>query len=95
MSKKAEALHEDAFLACSCWMAHSFNRNGRKGDVSAQLERVLAVANDPGPLSEGGPEECSMLGRHLARNFPQTLTHLAVADTASRLGGPLLERVRS
>ncbi len=61
---------------------------GRYEEVRAQFERVLTVANDLGLLSE----EYDVPGRHLAGNFPQVLTHLAVINTALGLSGPVLHR---
>ena len=85
---KAEPPNEGAFLACSCWMADCLNMQGRTDEARAQFERVLAVANDLGLLAEeyNGP------GKHLAGNFPQALTHLAVVNTALGLCGPTLQR---
>ena len=85
---KAEPPNEGAFLACSCWMADCLNLLGRKEEARAQFERVLAVANDLGLLSE----EYNVPGKHLAGNFPQALTHLAVVNTALGLCGPTLQR---
>ncbi len=85
---KAEPPNEGAFLACSCWMADCLNLQGRKKEARAQFERVLAVANDLGLLSE----EYNVPGKHLAGNFPQALTHLAVVNTALGLCGPTLQR---
>ena len=85
---KADGPHEGAFLACSCWMADCLNMQGRKDEARAQFERVLAVANDLGLLSE----EYNVPGGHLAGNFPQALTHLAVVNTALGLCGPTLQR---
>jgi GH15 family glucan-1,4-alpha-glucosidase len=79
---------EGAFLACSCWMADCLNMQGRTDEAVAQLERVLAVRNDLGLLSE----EYNVPGQHLAGNFPQALTHLAVVNTALGLSGPVLQR---
>ena len=85
---KAEPPNEGAFLACSCWMADCLSLQGRKQEARAQFERVLAVANDLGLLSE----EYDIPGKHLAGNFPQALTHLAVVNTALGLCGPTLQR---
>ncbi len=85
---KADPPHEGAFLACSCWMADCLNLQGRKAEARAQFGRVLAVANDLGLLSE----EYNVPGKHLAGNFPQALTHLAVVNTALGLCGPTLQR---
>ena len=43
---------EGAFLVCSCWMADCLNLQGRSEVAVAQFERVLAVRNDLGLLSE-------------------------------------------
>jgi GH15 family glucan-1,4-alpha-glucosidase len=85
---KAEPPNEGAFLACSCWMADCLNLQGRKAEARAQFERVLAVANDLGLLAE----EYNVPGKHLAGNFPQALTHLAIVNTALGLCGPTLQR---
>ncbi len=74
----ADGPNEGAFLACSCWMADCLALQGRHDEARAQLERVLAVRNDLGLLSE----EYNVPGRHLAGNFPQALSHLAVVNTA-------------
>ncbi len=79
---------EGAFLACSCWMADCLNLQGRAEAAVAQFERVLALRNDVGLLSE----EYNVPGRHLAGNFPQALTHLAVVNTGLGLSGPVLDR---
>ena len=85
---KAEPPNEGAFLACSCWMADCLNMQGRKDEARDQFERVLAVANDLGLLAE----EYNVPGKHLAGNFPQALTHLAIINTALGLCGPTLQR---
>lgn len=79
---------EGAFLACTCWLADCQRLQGRVEDAVTSLERVLAVRNDLGLLSE----EYNTAGRHLAGNFPQALTHLAVINTALGLLGPTLQR---
>lgn len=79
---------EGVFLACSCWMSECLKLQGRDQEAREQFERVLAVANDLGLLAE----EYNVAGRHLAGNFPQALTHLAVVNTALALGGPTLKR---
>ena len=88
--KKArpEGPNEGAFLACSCWMADCLQMQGRSAEARAQFERVLAVCNDLGLLSE----QYNVAGKCLAGNFPQALTHLAVINTALSLSGPTLQR---
>ena len=85
---KVDGPNEGAFLPCSCWMADCLGLQGRHDEAAAQLERVLAVANDVGLLSE----EYNVPGKHLAGNFPQALTHLAVVNTALGLSGKVLHR---
>ena len=79
---------EGAFLACSCWMADCLNLLGETQEAAAQFERVLAVQNDVGLLSE----EFNVPAGHLAGNFPQALTHLAVVNTGLSLSGPVINR---
>ncbi len=79
---------EGAFLACSCWMADCLSLQGRHDEAREQFERVLALCNDVGLLSE----EYNVPGKHLAGNFPQALTHLAVINTALGLSGHVLHR---
>ncbi len=69
-------------------MADCLNLQGRQDEARAQFERVLAVANDLGLLSE----EYNVPAKHLAGNFPQALTHLAVVNTALGLSGPVCNR---
>jgi len=85
---KSESQNEGAFLACSCWMADCLNLQGRRSEALTQFERVLAVSNDLGLFAE----EYDVPGKHLTGNFPQTLTHLAVVNTALGLCGPVLQR---
>jgi GH15 family glucan-1,4-alpha-glucosidase len=79
---------EGAFLACSCWMADCLALQGRHEEARAQFERVLALCNDVGLYSE----EYNVPARHLAGNFPQALTHLALVNTALGLSGHVLHR---
>jgi len=88
MKRKADGPNEGAFLACSCWMADCLDLQGRHDEAAEQFERVLALRNDVGLLSE----EYDVPGRHLSGNFPQALTHLAVVNTALGLSGPALMR---
>jgi GH15 family glucan-1,4-alpha-glucosidase len=75
---------EGAFLACSCWLAECQNLQGRHQDARATFERLLAVRNDLGLLAE----EYDTRAHHLAGNFPQALSHLALVQTALALCGP-------
>ena len=79
---------EGVFIACSCWMADCLSLEGRTEEAREQFERVLALRNEVGLLSE----EYDVPGRCLAGNFPQALTHLAVVNTALSLSGAPLSR---
>jgi GH15 family glucan-1,4-alpha-glucosidase len=81
---------EGVFLACSFWLADTLVMQGRGEDGQALFERLLAVRNDVGLLSE----EYDPASGRLAGNFPQALSHLALVNTAFSLQGwgPAQER---
>jgi GH15 family glucan-1,4-alpha-glucosidase len=79
---------EGAFLACSFWLADCLHMIGRVDDAKALFEKLLALRNDVGLLSEEyDPVEARLVG-----NFPQAFSHVSLVNTASRLTGqdPLL-----
>ncbi|PKW25230.1 glycoside hydrolase family 15 protein [Phycicoccus duodecadis] len=69
---------ENPFLACSFWLAEVYARTGRLADAHALMQRLLAVRNDLGLLSE---EYDPRTGR-LVGNFPQAFSHLALVQAA-------------
>ncbi len=74
---------EGAFLACSFWMVICLHLIGRREEAEAMFQRLLALRNDVGLLSEEyDPVQKRMLG-----NFPQALSHLALAHAAFTLAG--------
>jgi GH15 family glucan-1,4-alpha-glucosidase len=75
---------EGTFLPCSFWLADSFVLIGRHEDGEALFERLLALSNDLGLLSE----EYDTRGRRMLGNFPQALTHMALINTAHLLSIP-------
>jgi GH15 family glucan-1,4-alpha-glucosidase len=79
--KPHDAVPEGAFLACSCWLADCQRLQGRRDAARRSFERVLSVSNDLGLLSE----EYNVKAGHLAGNFPQALSHLALVRAALRL----------
>jgi GH15 family glucan-1,4-alpha-glucosidase len=79
---------EGAFLPCSCWLADCMAMQNRHEEARSLFERVLAVSNDVGLLSE----EYHVPSRRLLGNFPQALTHIAVINTGLGLCGPVLQR---
>ncbi len=72
---------EGVFLLCSFWLAQCFHLVGRKKDARELFERLLALQNDVGLLSEQyDPRSKRLLG-----NFPQAFSHVAVVNTARML----------
>jgi GH15 family glucan-1,4-alpha-glucosidase len=78
---------EGFFLPCSFWLADNLALLGRRKEAEALFERLLAMRNDVGLLSE----EYDLRGRRALGNTPQALTHVALVNTARNLterGGP-------
>ena len=69
---------EGAFLACSFWLADNYAFTGRLQEAEALFERLLALRNPLGLLSE---EYDPTLKRQIS-NFPQAFSHLALIMTA-------------
>lgn len=74
---------EGAFLACSFWLASAMHLQGREAEARALFERLLALCNDVGLLSE---EYDPNAGRFTG-NFPQAFSHVALINTALTLSG--------
>jgi GH15 family glucan-1,4-alpha-glucosidase len=82
---------EGAFLACTFWLADNYALMGRRDEACEVFERLLALRNDVGLLSE---EYDPKAGR-LVGNFPQAFSHVPLIDTARNLSsslGPSTER---
>ncbi|AOY94430.1 glucoamylase [Cupriavidus sp. USMAA2-4] len=76
---------EGAFLACSFWLADAYALAGRLQQARELFERMLRLCNGVGLLAE----EFDPRRRHMAGNFPQALSHIALVNTAlllDRLG---------
>ncbi len=74
---------EGVFLACSFWLADCLHLLGRKKQARELFERLLALRNDLGLLSEEyDPRAKRQLG-----NFPQAFSHLALVTAARILSG--------
>jgi GH15 family glucan-1,4-alpha-glucosidase len=72
---------EGAFLLCTFWLADCYALLGRKDEARALFERLLALRNDVGLLSEQvEPASGRLLG-----NMPQAFSHIALVNTAMAL----------
>jgi len=74
---------EGAFLACAFWFADALHGIGRTDEARALFERLLALRNDVGMLSE---EYDPVAGRQLG-NTPQAFSHVGLVNTARHLSG--------
>jgi GH15 family glucan-1,4-alpha-glucosidase len=72
---------EGAFLACGFWLVDAYLMIGRQDDAVKLFERLVALCNDVGLLSE----QYDPRDRRLIGNFPQALSHLALVNSASNL----------
>ncbi|HET8947781.1 MAG TPA: glycoside hydrolase family 15 protein, partial [Candidatus Polarisedimenticolia bacterium] len=72
---------EGVFLACSFWLADAYVLMKRRADARRLYERLLALRNDVGLLSE----EYDPATRRLVGNFPQAFSHIALINTAANL----------
>jgi len=73
---------EGAFLACSFWLVENWHMQGREADAQALFERLVALSNDVGLLSE----EYDPALQRFTGNFPQAFTHTALIGCAMTLG---------
>ncbi|HEY2354701.1 MAG TPA: glycoside hydrolase family 15 protein [Gaiellaceae bacterium] len=72
---------EGAFLPCSFWLADCYELLGRHDEAVELFDRLVALTNDLGLVSEEyDPREKRLLG-----NFPQAFTHLALVNSAFNL----------
>ena len=74
---------EGVFLACSFWMVTNLWLIGRHDEARAMYERLLALRNDVGLLSE----EFDPKAKRMVGNFPQALSHIAMAHAAYAISG--------
>jgi GH15 family glucan-1,4-alpha-glucosidase len=72
---------EGAFLLCSFWLADNYALMGRERDARALFERLLALRNDLGLLSE----QYDPVAGRLLGNFPQAFSHVGLINTAFNL----------
>ena len=74
---------EGAFLACSFWLVDCLHMIGREDEAVDLFERLLALRNELGLLSE----EYDPYAGRLVGNFPQAFSHVSLINSAFRLGG--------
>ena len=80
-TKDGLAPGEGAFLACSFWLVDAYVLQNRLEDARRLFDRLVALRNDVGLLSE---EYDPRVGR-LVGNFPQAFTHVALVNSAFNL----------
>jgi len=79
---------EHPFLACSFWLVSARAAAGRIEDARSLMDRLCALPNDVGLLSE----QYDVAGQRMAGNFPQAFSHLALVQAALRLAEPDLHQ---
>jgi GH15 family glucan-1,4-alpha-glucosidase len=79
---------EGIFIPCSFWLAQAYELMGRHIEADALIDRLLALRNDVGLLSE----EYDASAKRQVGNFPQAYSHLALVQSLlageSRLAVP-------
>ena len=78
-----QAAHEGVFLPCSFWLVDNYVLQGRQEEAKALFERLLALCNDVGLLSE----EYDPVARRMLGNFPQAFSHVSLINSARNLAG--------
>ena len=83
---------EGVFLACTFWLADNYALQGRQDEARTTFQRLSALRNDLGLLSEQyDPDR-----RRLVGNFPQAFSHVSFVNTARNLSdGPAHDRGRA
>ena len=72
---------EGVFIPCSFWLADNYTLMGRIVDAQNLVERLLAIRNDVGLLSE----EYDVGQKRLVGNFPQAFSHVALLNSIFNL----------
>jgi GH15 family glucan-1,4-alpha-glucosidase len=72
---------EGAFLACSFWLVDCYALAGRQTEAEALFERLIALCNDVGLLSE----EYDPAAQRFLGNFPQAFSHVGLVNSAFNL----------
>ncbi|WP_030437754.1 glycoside hydrolase family 15 protein [Actinoplanes subtropicus] len=74
---------EGAFLACTFWLVDALHAIGRRADAERLFERLLALRNDVGMLSE----EYDPTGGRQLGNTPQAFSLVGLVNSARLLSG--------
>jgi pentatricopeptide repeat protein len=82
---------EGAFLPCSFWLVNAYVLQGRLDEARSLFERLLALRNDVGLLSE----EYDPIAKRQVGNFPQAFSHLALIIAARNLAAAEQARARA
>jgi GH15 family glucan-1,4-alpha-glucosidase len=72
---------EGLFIACSFWLVDALYASGQQQEATGLFERLLALRNDLGLLSE----EWDLPARRQLGNFPQAFSHFALVISAVQL----------
>jgi GH15 family glucan-1,4-alpha-glucosidase len=72
---------EGAFLACSFWLVDAYVLQQRWDEARRLFDRLVALSNDVGLLSE----EYDPHSGRLVGNFPQAFSHIALINSAFNL----------
>ena len=79
---------EGVFLACSFWLVEALIGAGRRPEATELFERLLALRNDVGLLSE----EWSVDAARQLGNTPQAFSHFALIRSAIQLQSESMHR---
>src|SRR5258708_1787531 len=83
---------EGVFLVCSFWLVDNLVLLNRLDEAQQLFERLLALCNDVGLLSE----EYDPRAKRLLGNFPQAFSHVGLINSAHNLvkaAGPARQRL--
>lgn len=80
-SLDGQPVGEGVFLPCSFWLVDNYLLQDRGKEARELFERLLALCNDVGLLSE---EYDPKTRRHLG-NFPQAFSHVSLVNTARNM----------
>jgi GH15 family glucan-1,4-alpha-glucosidase len=72
---------EGAFLPCTFWLVDNLALQGRRDEARALFQRLLALRNDVGMLSE----EYDPSAKRLVGNIPQAFSHVGLINSAMAL----------